>query len=142
MLEKMTGVAARAGYMRTRTGPSEPALRKARVCYDHLAGEMGVQMFEAMVNARHLSVRSSTVSLTRSGEQFAADFDMDLPQTSRRPLCRTCLDWSQRRTHLAGALGAALLDKFYKLKWASPARDSRAVIFTPVGEARFNRLFA
>ena len=142
MLEKMTGVAARAGHMRTRPGPSEPALRKARACYDHLAGEMGVQMFEALVKARHLSVRGDKVSLTRSGGKFAADFEMDLPNSSRRPLCRTCLDWSQRRTHLAGALGAALLRKFYELKWARPARDSRAVIFTPVGEAKFNRLFA
>jgi hypothetical protein len=142
MLEKMTGVAARAGHMRTRTGPSEPALRKARACYDHLAGEMGVQMFEALVKARHLSVRGDQVLLTRSGGKFAADFEMYLPNSSRRPLCRTCLDWSQRRTHLAGALGAALLGKFYELKWARQARDSRAVIFTPVGEAKFNRLFA
>ncbi|HEX3944040.1 MAG TPA: winged helix-turn-helix domain-containing protein [Rhizomicrobium sp.] len=142
MLEKMTGVAARAGHMRTRTGPSESALRKARVCYDHLAGEMSVQMFEALVKARHLSVGGNQVSLTRSGEKFAADFDIDLPEPSRRPLCRTCLDWSQRRTHLAGALGAALLDKFYERKWARQARDSRAVIFTPIGEAKFNRLFA
>jgi hypothetical protein len=142
MLEKMIGVAARAGHLRTRSGPAEPALRKARVCYDHLAGEMGVQMFEALVKARHLSLRGNQVSLTRSGEKFAADFGMNLPEASRRPLCRTCLDWSQRRTHLAGALGAALLDKFYGLKWARRAGDSRAVVFTPLGEAKFNRLFA
>jgi DNA-binding transcriptional ArsR family regulator len=142
MLEKMTGVAARAGHMRARTGPSEPALRKARVCYDHLAGKMGVQMFEALVKARHLSVRGDQVTLTRSGGKFAADFDMDLPEISRRPLCRTCLDWSERRAHLAGALGAALLDRFYGLKWARQAGGSRAVIFTPVGETKFNRLFA
>ena len=141
MLEKMTGVAARAGYMRTRTGPSEPALGKARVCYDHLAGEMGVRMFEALVKGRYLSSRSGGLFLTRSGEKFARDFGLDLPEASRRPLCRTCLDWSQRRSHLAGSLGAALLDRIYVLRWACRARDSRAVIFTPVGEANFNRLF-
>ncbi|HEX3651409.1 MAG TPA: winged helix-turn-helix domain-containing protein [Rhizomicrobium sp.] len=142
MLEKMTGVAARAGHTRARTGPSEPALRKARVCYDHLAGEMGVRMFEALVKARHLSSHPGEISLTRSGEKFAYDFGLVLPETSRRPLCRTCLDWSQRRSHLAGVLGTALLDRIYALKWASRSRDSRAVIFTPLGEAKFNRLFA
>jgi DNA-binding transcriptional ArsR family regulator len=142
MLEKMTGVAARAGHTRTRTGPSEPALRKARVCYDHLAGEMGVRMFESLVKARCLSSRSGELFLTRLGEKFARDFGLDLPESSRRPLCRTCLDWSQRRSHLAGTLGVALLDHIYALKWARRSRDSRAVIFTPVGEANFNRLFA
>jgi DNA-binding transcriptional ArsR family regulator len=142
MLEKMTGVAARAGHTRTRTGPSEPALRKARVCYDHLAGELGVRMFDSLVKARYLSERSGELFLTRSGEKFTRDFGLDLPEVSRRPLCRTCLDWSQRRSHLAGVLGTALLDRIYALKWARRARDSRAVIFTPVGEAKFNRVFA
>ena len=142
MLEKMTGVAARAGYTRTRTGPNEPALCKARVCYDHLAGEMGVRMFEALMRVRHLSLREGELSLTRSGERLVAEFGLDLPEPSRRPLCRTCLDWSQRRSHLAGALGMALLDRICALKWARRARESRAVIFTPAGEAKFNRLFA
>jgi DNA-binding transcriptional ArsR family regulator len=144
MLEVMIGVAARAGHLRTRTGPGEPALRKARVCYDHLAGEMGVQMFESLAGSRRLAVRDDQIRLTRGGEAFLADLGIDLAgvSASRRPLCKSCLDWSQRRTHLAGALGAALLERFYALKWARRARDSRAVIFTPAGEGKFNRLFA
>jgi DNA-binding transcriptional ArsR family regulator len=144
MLEAIIGVAARAGHMRTRTGPGEPALRKARVCYDHLAGELGVQMFESLMQSRQLAVRGNQIRVTRGGEAFLWDFGIDLAEVSasRRPLCKSCLDWSQRRTHLAGALGAALLERLSALKWARRARDSRAVIFTPAGEGKFNRLFA
>jgi DNA-binding transcriptional ArsR family regulator len=142
MLEKMIGVAARAGHVRTRPGPSDPAMRKARVCYDHLAGEMGVRMFDALVKKRHLALRDDGLAPTRSGTTFFSDFGIEIPDVSRRPLCRTCLDWSMRRQHLAGALGAALLDRMYELKWARRDRTTRAVLFTPHGEAKFNRLFA
>jgi len=143
MLEAMIGVAARAGHLRTRTGPGEPALCKARVCYDHLAGEMGVQMFEALMKSRRLAMRGGEIGLTRAGETFLAGLGVELEDLSRsrRPLCKSCLDWSQRRAHLAGALGAALLDRLYAQNWARRARDSRAVIFSPAGEAKFNRLF-
>jgi DNA-binding transcriptional ArsR family regulator len=141
MLEKMIGVAARAGHLRTRTGPAEPALRKARVCYDHLAGEMGVRMLESLLRTRRLAWRGGELVLTRAGATFASDFGLDLADKSRRPLCRACLDWSMRRQHLAGVLGAALLDRLYAVKWARRARDGRAVIFTPEGKAKFKQLF-
>jgi DNA-binding transcriptional ArsR family regulator len=140
MLEKMMGVAARAGHLRTRPGPSDPAIRKARVCYDHLAGEMGVALFDGLVERRLIA---GGEKLTRRGTEFALRFGIDLDALSRqrRPLCRTCLDWSMRRHHLSGALGAALLQRFYELKWARRSRDSRAVHFTPEGERSFCRLF-
>lgn len=143
MLEKMMGVAARAGHLRTRPGPSDPAVRKARVCYDHLAGEMGVAMFDALVRKGQLAVRGDDAWLTRKGESFMRDFGIDLTELDgeRRPLCKTCLDWSQRRAHLAGGLGAALLDRIYDLKWAARDRKSRAVLFTRGGEAKFAKAF-
>jgi DNA-binding transcriptional ArsR family regulator len=143
MLETMMGVAARAGHLRTRPGPADPAMRRARVCYDHLAGELGVQMFDALARKGHIAARGAEVRLTRKGESFVADFGIDLAvlAQSRRPLCKSCLDWSQRRSHLAGNLGAALLDRIYDLKWAARARDSRTVAFTRSGEANFARLF-
>lgn len=143
MLEKMMGVAARAGHLRTRTGPRDPAMRKARVCYDHLAGEMGVQMFDSLVTSRRLSARDGEIRLTRSGEAFLADFGIDVggADASRRPLCKRCLDWSQRRAHLAGAIGAALLSRIYDLKWARRDKSSRAVLFSPDGAAKFQRMF-
>ena len=142
MLEKMMGVAERAGHVRTRTGPRAPELRKARVCYDHLAGEMGVALYDDLVRAR-LVAGGDVLRLTRRGEEFAQGFGVDLEALSRerRPLCKSCLDWSQRRHHLAGAFGAALLDRFYDLKWARRDRSSRAVLFSPQGERSFQRLF-
>jgi DNA-binding transcriptional ArsR family regulator len=141
MLESMMGVAARAGHLRTRPGPSDPAIRKARVCYDHLAGEMGVELFDRLVALRVLS-GGDAPKLTPRGEAFARDFGVDLAALSRgrRALCRSCLDWSMRRHHLAGGLGAALLERFYDLGWARRDRATRAVHFTPSGERAFQRL--
>jgi hypothetical protein len=143
MLETMMGVAARAGHLRTRPGPADPAMRHARVCYDHLAGELGVQMFDTLSRKGHIAARGGEIRLTKRGEGFVADFGIDLAalRESRRPLCKSCLDWSQRRSHLAGNLGAALLDRFYDMKWAAREHKSRTVIFTRNGEANFLRLF-
>ena len=142
MLEKMMGVAARAGHVRTRTGPRAPELRKARICYDHLAGEMAVMMFDRLTRDR-LVAGGDTPGLTRRGEDFARGFGIDLDALARerRALCKTCLDWSMRRHHLAGSLGAAMLERFAALNWARRDRSSRAVIFSPRGEREFLRLF-
>src|SRR6201986_4983623 len=89
MLEKMTTVAARSGHLRPRPGPSDPQVRKARVCYDHLAGEMGVQMFDSLAGRGQLAVKGDDVRVTRKGEAFLADLGIDLGvlTQSRRPLC-------------------------------------------------------
>ncbi|HUO92463.1 MAG TPA: winged helix-turn-helix domain-containing protein [Rhizomicrobium sp.] len=139
MLETMMGVAARAGHLRTRPGPSDPAMRKARVCYDHLAGEMGVALFDGLTARGRLSARNDALALTRKGEAFVEEFGiaLDVLHDGRRPLCKSCLDWSMRRSHLAGALGRALLDRIYELGWAKRANGSRVVIFTPQGERKF-----
>lgn len=144
MLEAIMGVAARAGHLRTRPGPSDGALRKARVCYDHLAGEMGVHLFDTLRKSGRLTSQDGDVALTRRGEKFVTDFGIDLAQISlsRRPLCKGCLDWSMRREHLAGALGAAFLKRIYDLKWARREKQGRAVNFTADGEAKFLHTFA
>jgi DNA-binding transcriptional ArsR family regulator len=119
LLEAIAAVAARAGLLRTRPGPADPALRQARVCYDHLAGETGVALFDALMARRVIAGAADDVRLTRKGEDFVRDFgiDIDTLKRARRPLCRACLDWSQRRRHLAGSLGAALLDQLLAKKW-------------------------
>lgn len=141
MLETMMNVAERAGHVRTRTGPKAPELRKARVCYDHLAGEMGVALYDRLTRARILT-GGEEPQLTSRGADFAARFGLDVEALAsrRRPLCRACLDWSMRRHHLAGALGAALLARIFELKWARRDRSSRAVLFSPEGERAFARL--
>ncbi len=144
MLETMANVAARTGHMRARPGPSDPAMRRARVCYDHLAGEMGVEMFDALSRKGRIAVRGDEVRLTRKGDDFVRSFGIDPNALSggRRPLCKGCLDWSQRRLHLAGALGAALLDRITAQKWAVRAKGSRVLLFSKSGEAKFRALLA
>jgi DNA-binding transcriptional ArsR family regulator len=143
MIEAITGVAARAGHLRTRVGPKEPALRHARVCYDHLAGDMGVALLDGMLGRKLMATRGETLLLTGKGERLMQDFgiELDALRRNKRPLCRPCLDWSVRRHHLAGALGKALLDRFFALKWARHERGTRLVIFSPRGEAEFAALF-
>ncbi len=146
VLEGLEGLAARAGHMRVRTGPKDPALRHARVCYDHLAGDLGVQMLDSMKQQKWLRQRKQDIELTDEGERFLTDtlqISAEALAHPRRPLCRACLDWSERRHHLAGTLGAAILTRFTELKWAT--RDdtpgSRVVNFTRQGEKRFTALF-
>jgi DNA-binding transcriptional ArsR family regulator len=143
LMEALMGVAARAGHLRLRPGPRDPAMRKARVCYDHLAGEMGVRLYDSLATQRCLSVSGGRLTLSRRGRTFVEDVGIPLDglERSRRPLCRGCLDWSMRREHLGGALGAALLDRFFALGWATRDRGSRAVLFSPRGERAFDELF-
>jgi DNA-binding transcriptional ArsR family regulator len=146
VLEGLAGLAARAGHMRVRTGPKDPALRRARICYDHLAGDLGVQMLESMKKQRLVRASKQAIELTHEGRRFMADalqIDTDALAHPRRPVCKACLDWSERRHHLAGTLGAALMARFTELKWAArdDAPGSRVVNFTRSGEKRFAALF-
>jgi DNA-binding transcriptional ArsR family regulator len=143
-LEALAGLAARSRQLRTRPGPAEPALRRARVCYDHLAGDLGVKLYEGLVRSRMLTVSDGAPSVSKRGATTLTEFgiDIDALRKGTRPVCRACLDWSVRRNHLAGALGAALLTKFHDLGWAKRARDSRAVIFFDRGEAALRKMFA
>ncbi len=143
LLEVMMGLAAIKGHMRTRTGPKDPALRKARVCYNHLAGELGVQMFDSLLANDYLIGDDGSLELTDPGRSFVSEFgiDMDTLKKSRQPLCKSCLDWSARRSHLAGALGTAFLERFYRLRWAKRQEGTRIVAFTRAGETRFLNQF-
>ena len=143
VLEAMMGLAAKKGHLRTRTGPKDPALRRARVCYNHLAGELGVQMFDSLRAQEFLSESGDDLLLTDAGQDFAEAFgiDVDSLHGSRRPLCKACLDWSARRSHLAGALGTAMLDRFYQLGWAKRETGTRIVRFSKRGEAAFLSTF-
>ena len=144
LLESLLGVAVRTGAVRLKSSPRDPALRKARVCYDHLAGDLGVLAFDAFKKRRWIEHDEEGLTLSPRGAKFCRDLgvDVDSPGTHRRPMCRVCLDWSARRHHLAGVVGARLLDRFYELGWAKRRRGTRIVDFTPRGERRFLELFA
>lgn len=154
-LEALMGLAARQGHLRRHHGPTDPGLRAARQCYNHLAGDLGVQLHDALIT-RKLLIRQNgspdtspdtnpdtSLGLSPAGAAFFTDFGIDLPRLaqSRRPLCKTCLDWSERRSHLAGALGQALLEAIYAKGWARREADSRAVRFSATGRLAFQDQF-
>lgn len=152
-LESLMGLAAGQGLLRTRTGPKDAALRDARVCYNHLAGARGVQMYRAMRARDCFAVGPTGIDLTAAGRRFVTDFgvDLDALAPSRAPLCRECLDWSARESHLAGKLGRAMLTHMLDMGWArrdNTSRDrasqdkaSRAIRFSAVGQTAFDRHF-
>lgn len=141
VLEGLMGLAQRTGAVRIRTGPNDPALRQARVCYDHLAGERGVQLLGALAD-QHIVADRDNPLLTDKGRTFFADFGIDTASLSsgRRPLCRACLDWSERRSHLGGALGAAILDTMLERGWVK-RDEGRALAFSRDGLEQFRTAF-
>jgi DNA-binding transcriptional ArsR family regulator len=136
LLESLMGVAFRAGAVRLKSSPREPALRRARVCYDHLAGDLGVMVYDALVKRGMVRTKQSAPALMPAGVAHFRKLGVEVDGLSsgRRPLCRACLDWSARRHHLAGTLGAALLQRCYKLGWARRDKASRVVVFSATGE--------
>jgi len=142
-LENLMGLAAGHGHLRTRTGPNDLEMREARVCYNHLAGSRGVQLFTSMRARGLLDVSDDLVSLTETGARFCTDFGIDLDDLnkSRAPLCRPCLDWSERETHLAGKLGRAMLSRMEELGWLSRKPGRRIIQFSRSGSAKFSEQF-
>ncbi|WP_447952857.1 ArsR/SmtB family transcription factor [Sphingopyxis chilensis] len=142
-IEALMGLATDSGHLRTRTGPRDKALRAARRCYNHLAGSAGVRLYDSLIRRRYLSVEMTGLSLSSDGREFVKrlGIDVDRLSTSRVPLCRECLDWSERKTHLAGSLGRAFLEHMIEDEWVRLHRNSRAIIFTRRGEQRFGAAF-
>jgi len=144
LLETLAGVASRVGALPLQPGPRDPALRKARVCYDHLAGELGVMVYDGLVARRMIRAVDDGWTVTSRGEESLAAMGLDMAalREERRPLCRPCLDWSARRHHLAGALGAALLQRCLDAGWARRVRGSRVIAFSPQGERALRARFS
>jgi DNA-binding transcriptional ArsR family regulator len=143
MIEAISGVAANAGPQRFRPGPRDKPMREARVCYDHLAGEHAVAMFDGFLARGILECDADRLQIGEAGSNFFKAVGIDTARLggARRPMCRACLDWSVRRSHLAGTLGAAILDKIMAEKWARRDPASRAVIFLPKGKQAFAKAF-
>jgi len=142
MLEQMVGIASRVGAMPLLTGPRDAALREARVCYDHLAGTHAVSLFDRLLANGVLIRDGSALTLAPSAPATLRDLPLDWAAIihARRVPCRACLDWSERRDHLAGALGAALLQLALDNGWLRRLQASRAVHFTPSGLAAWRAI--
>jgi len=140
-IEAMTRVCVFPGA--TGRAAQLPALKFARTCYDHLAGRLSVEIADKMIANGVLILSGTEFHPTSKSAAFLDSIGIDLKalRTRRRPVARCCLDWSERRPHVAGALGAALLSKFEELKWIALTRGSRAVRVTILGRTEFGRLF-
>ncbi|HET7577958.1 MAG TPA: metalloregulator ArsR/SmtB family transcription factor [Bacillales bacterium] len=119
------------------------ALRSARTCYDHLAGELGVQLTQSMLEGGYLEKAEKHFCVTSEGERFFEDFGMDLAglHKKRRSFSRACLDWSERQHHLAGALGQGIAARLFELQWIARIPSSRAVKVTEKGQIGLEKMF-
>jgi DNA-binding transcriptional ArsR family regulator len=125
-----------------RQASAMKAMARARTCYDHLAGRLGVQITGAMTQARFID-QSAGFSLTGAGLDWLAgalDIDVDALRAAKRPLVRSCVDWTERRPHLAGGAGAALCCQFFARGWITRTGTSRAVVVTFSGEQALSDL--
>ena len=136
--QMLEGVMAVAGPEPTRGAVwrGGEALRTARTCYDHLAGRLGVALADALTERGHVALGADGGEVTEQGTQFLQAFGA-APAPGRRAFCRPCLDWSERRPHLAGRVGAALACRCLELGWIARQRDTRAVAITATGREGF-----
>jgi len=120
---------------------NEDALRFARSCYDHLAGRVGVAVTDALVAMGHIVLTDQGGEVTSSGERFLSALGVDLRPRTRRIFCQPCLDWSERRYHLKGLVGARILDRLLELGWLKRDSNSRALGLTSSGRAGLAEIF-
>jgi len=143
MLEGIMAVAADGPPRYRPRWRGDDALRTARTCYDHLAGRLGVALTDALTTREHVQLTDDGGVVTQEGEAFLRTFGIDVQALGggKRAFCRPCLDWSERRPHLAGAIGAALAERCFQLGWIKRVRDTRAVRIAPAGTAGFAQAF-
>jgi DNA-binding transcriptional ArsR family regulator len=142
MLESMKVVAAiEVPPRRHPRSANDEALRFARSCYDHLAGQVGVAVTDALVAMGHIVLTDEGGEVTSSGEHFLSAFGADLRPRTRRVFCQPCLDWSERRYHLKGLVGARILDRLLELGWLKCVSRSRALQLTSSGKAGLSETF-
>lgn len=144
VMESLLSIAPPVAVKSLRQSSQDKALRYARTCYDHLAGNVGVQLTHALLNSGILLEEEDRYTVTEHGKKFFADFGVDLNEaaTKRRLFSHQCLDWSERRHHLAGALGNALLERVLELDWVRRLPGTRAVQVTNEGKAGFEKVFS
>ena len=146
VVEMLDGIVGVALANRPRHRPLSRQARElsaARICYDHLAGRLAVELTDFFSAQEYLVIAEEGAEVTEAGARFLTAFGIDLARLSsaRRRFCRLCLDWTERRPHLAGALGAALTKRCFDLAWTERMKHSRAVIITETGKRGFLETF-
>ena len=143
MLEGIMAVAADAPPRHRPASKLDDAMRTARTCYDHFAGKLGVGLTDALCAHGHVALTEEGGEVTDAGVAFLEKFGVDLgaARARRRVFCRPCLDWTERRPHLGGSVGAALAQRCFDLDWFTRMRESRAVMLTPAGRRGLSEVF-
>ncbi|WP_025721912.1 ArsR/SmtB family transcription factor [Paenibacillus polymyxa] len=144
VMESFLSIAPSVPIHSFKQASENEALRLARTCYDHVAGQLGVQLMSFFIQKGILSEDQDGLHITEQGETFFTDFQIDLKKTrqKRRSFSHKCLDWSERRHHLAGALGSALLDRLFELNWIERLPTTRAIRVTADGKRGFKEIFS
>jgi DNA-binding transcriptional ArsR family regulator len=142
VVEMLEGIVAVALEYRPRYRPQSPQARElsaARICYDHLAGRLSVALTDFFAAHEYIVLRHEVAEITPAGIRFLTEFGIDVAALSsgRLPFCRLCLDWTERRPHIAGAVGAALMNRCFDLRWTERMKHSPAVIVTASGRRGF-----
>jgi DNA-binding transcriptional ArsR family regulator len=143
MLEGIMAVVADAPPRHRPPSKLDEAMRNARTCYDHVAGRLGVGLTDALCARGHLVLSDEGGEITNSGVAFFENFGIDLAAARgrRRIFCRPCLDWTERRLHLGGAIGALLAQRCFDLNWLQRMREARALTVTPAGRRGLSETF-
>jgi DNA-binding transcriptional ArsR family regulator len=143
-LEALSALAPPRPAQSLREVRAGEALRHGRTCYDHLAGELGVGLTDAMVRQGTLTPADGSFTLTDPGERRLRELGVDLTaaRAARRSFARQCIDWTERQPHLAGALGAALAERLFALGWIERRPGVRALVLTPLGSGELRARFA
>jgi DNA-binding transcriptional ArsR family regulator len=119
------------------------ALSAARMCYDHLAGRLSVDLTDSFVAREYIVLDDEVAEITTAGIRFLTEFEIELPapRSTGRHFCRLCLDWTERRPHIAGAVGVAITRRRFDLGWIERMKRSQAVVVTPLGRRGFRKTF-
>jgi len=147
VVDMIDGIVAVALQKRPRYRPlsgQARALSAARICYDHLAGRLSVDLTDSFIAREYVVLdNDEAAEITTAGIRVFTEFGIELPtlRSAHRHFCRLCLDWTERRPHIAGAIGAAMTKRYFDLGWMERMKRSHAVIVTPLGRWGFLETF-
>ena len=143
MLEGLMALASVGPPRHRPKSRCDEAMARARTCYDHVAGKLGVALADSLMSNERVLLGAEGGLVTEAGKDFLLRLGIELGDVNRgrRVLCRACLDWSERRWHVGGVIGAAMAKRFFELNWIEREKVGRAVAITSTGEHAFEEWF-